>query len=126
MVREAFEACGLGPGDRPCPAASSSAHVAADGALMACPALAGYDRNLRACSFREAWQGSPWLKEVRSVRLADVSPGPLPGPVPYRGHCHAQALTEHGHLRATTDWALRHREVLEELLSDGLPRSERT
>ena len=81
-----------------CAAATRYACITSAGDVMACNILPGADRNVREQSFREAWEGSPWLQRVRSLRRADLTECSSCETFSRCGRCTAQALVEDGDL----------------------------
>ena len=96
-----------------CAAGNRYANITSSGDVMACNILPGAAGNLRERSFREIWEGSPWLKRIRAIRRKDL---PVCNTCPkfsYCGRCHAQALVEDGDILGPSSWACAHAEALE-------------
>ncbi|MGE0639296.1 MAG: radical SAM/SPASM domain-containing protein [Thermoanaerobaculia bacterium] len=101
----------LDPGAPLCAAATRYACITSSGDVMACNILPGADRNVRQHSFREVWEGSPWLRRIRSLRRADLTECASCAGFSSCGRCTAQALVEDGDLvgpssQARERWAL--------------------
>jgi hypothetical protein len=63
--------------------------------------------------FREIWEGSPWLQQVRGIRASDL---PICGGcsrLSYCGRCHAQALVEDGDLYGPSRLAQRRADLID-------------
>ncbi|MEM9556087.1 MAG: radical SAM protein [Acidobacteriota bacterium] len=98
-----------------CAAASRYCNITASGDVMACNILPGSGGNLREQSFRDIWQNSPWLRQVRSIRRRDLHTCRDCEHVSYCGRCHAQALVEDGDLYGPSRFAQMQAEILSEL-----------
>ncbi len=96
-----------------CAAASRYCNITSAGDVMACNILPGSGGNLRERSFRDVWQTSPWLNEVRSIRRADLHTCNSCSRVSYCGRCHAQALVEDGDLYGPSSFAQERAEIIE-------------
>lgn len=102
-----------------CAAASRYCNVTSSGDVMACNILPGSGGNLMEKSFREIWDNSPWLNEVRSIRRKDLHTCSDCDRLSYCGRCHAMALVEDGDLYGPSTFAQRQAEMLEELTQSG-------
>lgn len=98
-----------------CAAGNRYANITSSGEVRACNILPGAAGNLREQTFREIWEGSPWLKKIRSIRRQDLSTCNTCDKFSYCGRCHAQALVEDGDLMGPSSWACNHAEVVEKL-----------
>ena len=98
-----------------CAAASRYCNISSSGDVMACNILPGSGGNLRDKSFREIWEHSPWLNEVRSIRRKDLHTCHDCDRLSYCGRCHAMALVEDGDLYGPSSFAQRQAEMLEEM-----------
>ena len=81
-----------------CAAASRHCTITSCGDVMACGLLPGSGGNLRERGFRDIWENSPWLEQVRSIRKRDLHTCGSCERLSYCGRCHAQALVEDGDL----------------------------
>ncbi len=101
-------------GDGPlCAAANRYCNITSAGDVMACNILPGSGGNLRDRSFRDVWQNSPWLKEVRNIRRTDLHTCNSCDRLSYCGRCHAQALAEDGDLYGPSTYAQERAEIFE-------------
>jgi radical SAM protein with 4Fe4S-binding SPASM domain len=98
-----------------CAAASRFCAINSAGDVLACNILPGSGGNLRDRSFREIWEGSPWLNQVRKIRAKDLHTCHTCEKLSYCGRCHAQALLEHGDLYGPSSYARERAEVIESL-----------
>ena len=98
-----------------CAAASRYCSISSSGDVMACNILPGSGGNLRDQSFREIWETSHWLNEVRSIRRRDLHTCHDCDRLSYCGRCHAMALVEDGDLYGPSTFAQRQAELLEEM-----------
>lgn len=103
-----------------CAAASRYCNITSSGDVMACNVLPGSGGNLRDQSFREIWEHSPWLNEVRSIRRNDLHTCRDCDRLSYCGRCHAMALVEDGDLYGPSTFAQRQAELLEEMAGASL------
>lgn len=103
-----------------CAAASRYCNITSAGDVMACNILPGSGGNIRQRSFRDVWEHSPWLQEVRSIRRRDLHTCKDCERVSYCGRCHAQALVEDGDLYGPSSFAQRRAELLEQAATHGL------
>ena len=62
-----------------CAAGNRYANISSSGEVRACNSMPVVAGNVREQSFREIWETSDWLKQVRSIRRKDLdtSPGVL-------------------------------------------------
>ena len=81
-----------------CAAASRYCNITSAGDVMACNILPGSGGNIRHRAFRDVWESSPWLNEVRSIRRRHLHTCGSCSKISYCGRCHAQALVEDGDL----------------------------
>ena len=96
-----------------CAAASRYCNITSAGDVMACNVLPGAGGNIRDRSFRDVWENSEWLNEVRSIRVADLHTCKSCSSLSYCGRCHAQALTEDGDLYGPSAFAQGRAEALQ-------------
>jgi radical SAM protein with 4Fe4S-binding SPASM domain len=87
---------GEGP---PCAAGVRYCAVSPGGDLLACNLLRRSAGNLRDRSFRDVWESSPALHELRRIRRADLPACASCPALPSCSRCPAQALLEDGDLR---------------------------
>ncbi len=99
-----------------CAAASRFCAINSAGDVLACNLLPGSGGNLRNRSFREIWEGSPWLNRVRNIRATDLHICNTCERLAYCGRCHAQALLEHGDLYGPSSFAHERAEVVESIM----------
>jgi len=98
-----------------CAAASRFCAINSEGDVLACNILPGSGGNLRDRSFREIWEGSPWLNRVREIRAKDLHTCNICDKLAYCGRCHAQAFLEHGDLYGPSSYARERAEVIESI-----------
>lgn len=115
-----FSGCHSGPlqrdivDDEPlCAAASRFCNITSSGDVMACNILPGSGGNLNQLSFREIWEDSPWLNQVRSIRKDDLHTCKSCERLSYCGRCHAQALVEDNDLYGPSTAAQQRADLLE-------------
>jgi radical SAM protein with 4Fe4S-binding SPASM domain len=96
-----------------CAAASRFCAISANGDVLACTILPGSDSNVNRQPFREIWEQSPWLQQVRSIRRRDLATCSTCPKLSYCGRCHAQALVEDGNLLGPSSSAQQRAEMLE-------------
>ncbi|KAB2959297.1 MAG: radical SAM protein [Thermoanaerobaculia bacterium] len=96
-----------------CAAATRYACITSSGDVMACNILPGADGNVRERSFREVWEGSPWLNRVRALRRRDLGACDTCARYSYCGRCTAQALVEDGDLTGPSSHARERAELIE-------------
>ncbi len=102
-----------------CAAASRYCNITSSGDVMACNILPGSGGNLGERSFRDIWENSPWLKQVRGIRRRDLHTCKSCSHISYCGRCHAQALVEDGDLYGPSSHAQRQAELLEQMEADA-------
>jgi len=98
-----------------CAAASRYCAINSAGDVLACNVLPGSGGNLCNRSFREIWEGSPWLNKVRGIRAEDLHTCSTCDKLSYCGRCHAQALMENGDLYGPSTYAQERAEVIESI-----------
>jgi radical SAM protein with 4Fe4S-binding SPASM domain len=96
-----------------CAAASRYCCITTTGDVMACNILPGSGGNVRERPFREIWERSPWLREVRGIRAQDLAECGSCSRLSYCGRCHAQALVEDGSLYGPSTHARLRAELVE-------------
>jgi radical SAM protein with 4Fe4S-binding SPASM domain len=107
---------GCHPGDLDgplCAAASRYCVITSSGEVMACNVLPGSGGNVRERPFREVWESSPWLQEVRGIRARDLTVCGGCVRLAYCGRCHAQALVEDGDLYGPSGYARRRADLVD-------------
>lgn len=62
--------------------------------------------------FREVWEGSPWLRRIRSLRRGDLAECSSCDKFSFCGRCQAQALVEDGDLLGPSSHARERAELL--------------
>jgi radical SAM protein with 4Fe4S-binding SPASM domain len=72
--------------------------ITPSGDVVACNILPGSAGNVRERSFREVWEGSPWLARIRALRRGDLAACRGCAHQPTCSRCPAQALVETGDL----------------------------
>lgn len=95
-----------------CAAASRFCCITASGEVQACNILPGSGGNVNERSFREIWEESPWLNEVRSIRRGDLKECSTCDRLSVCGRCHAQALLEDGDLYGPSSYARERAEMI--------------
>ncbi len=108
-----------------CAAANRYCNITSAGDVMACNILPGSGGNVRERSFRDVWENSPWLSEVRSIRASDLHTCNTCSRLSYCGRCHAQALAEDGDLYGPSAYAQKRAEIFERV-SEAPGRAVRT
>ena len=98
-----------------CAAANRYCNITSSGDVMACNILPGSDGNVRERSFRDVWENSPWLNQVRAIRRDNLHTCKTCSRLPYCGRCHAQALVEDGDLYGPSSYAQERAEIFESL-----------
>lgn len=98
-----------------CAAASRYCNITSGGDVMACNLLPGSGGNLQDRSFRDIWEQSPWLNQVRSIRKRDLHTCDSCQRLSYCGRCHAQALIEDGDLYGPSSAAKERADVLDQI-----------
>ena len=106
-----------------CAAANRYCNITSAGDVMACNILPGSGGNVRERSFRDVWDNSPWLNEVRGIRRGDLHTCKTCSRLSYCGRCHAQALAEDGDLYGPSSYAQERAEILERLTGRDLRAS---
>ncbi len=110
-----------GPADDPrfdgplCAAGNRYANISAAGEVRACNSLPVVAGNVRDKSFREIWEQSEWLKQVRSIRRKDLDTCNTCPKISYCGRCHAQAMLEDGNIMGPSSSACSHAEMVERI-----------
>ena len=104
-----------------CAAGNRYANIASSGEVRACNILPGAAGNLREQTFREIWEGSPWLKKVRSIRRHDLDPCNTCSKFSYCGRCHAMAMVEDGNILGLSSSACAHAEIVEAIHAEKHP-----
>ncbi len=98
-----------------CAAGNRYANIASSGEVRACNILPGAAGNLREQTFREIWEGSPWLQKVRSIRRHHLDPCNTCDKFSYCGRCHAMAMVEDGDILGLSSSACAHAELVEQV-----------
>ena len=98
-----------------CAAANRYCNITSSGDVMACNILPGSGGNVRERSFRDVWENSPWLNEVRSIRRQSLHTCKSCDRLSYCGRCHAQALAEDGDLYGPSSYAQERAEIFERI-----------
>ncbi len=107
-------------GDGPlCAAGVRYANVTASGDVLACNVLPGSAGNLNERSFREIWEGSPWLATLRGITARDLPVCSTCSKLAWCGRCHAQALVEDGDLFGPSRAACDHAAAVERAVRRG-------
>ncbi len=101
-----------------CAAANRYCNITSSGDVMACNILPGAGGNIRQRSFRDVWENSPWLNQVRNIRRNNLHTCKSCSKLSYCGRCHAQALVEDGDLYGPSSHA-QERAAIFERLADG-------
>lgn len=115
VVEQGFDQNRVDPEAPLCAAANRYCAINSQGDVLACNTLPGSGGNLRERSFREIWEGSPWLNRVRSIRVEDLYICKTCDKLSYCGRCHAQALMEDGDLYGPSSYARERAEVVERI-----------
>lgn len=102
-----------------CAAGVRYAAISASGEVRACTVLPGAAGNLNERSFREIWEGSPWLRSLRSITARDLKGCSTCGKLAYCGRCHALALLEDGDLLGPSKAACEYAAAMERLHVGG-------
>jgi radical SAM protein with 4Fe4S-binding SPASM domain len=95
-----------------CAAASRYCCITSAGDVMACNILPGSGGNVRERPFREVWEGSPWLQEIRGIRAEHLHTCRECTRLARCGRCHAQALVEDGDLYGPSSYARERADLL--------------
>lgn len=98
-----------------CAAGVRLAHISSNGDVLACNLLPGSAGNINERSFRDIWEHSPLLAELRGLRRSDLPECADCARFAYCKRCMAQALVEAGDLRSPVRWSCEHAEVLEDV-----------
>jgi radical SAM protein with 4Fe4S-binding SPASM domain len=107
-------------GDGPlCAAGVRYANITAAGDVLACNILPGPAGNINRSSFREIWENSTLLHQIRRIRRSDLSVCSTCSRLPYCGRCHAQALAEDGDILGPSSAACDFADALEEAARRG-------
>lgn len=96
-----------------CAAGIRFCNITATGDVLACTILPGSAGNIREKPFREIWENSLWLHNLRHLRRQDLRVCNTCSKFAYCGRCAAQALVEDGDLIGPSSWACAHAEALE-------------
>ncbi len=100
-----------------CAAANRYCNITSSGDVMACNILPGADGNVRERSFRDVWENSPWLNQVRNIRRNNLHTCKSCSKLSTCGRCHAQALVEDGDLYGPSSYAQERAAIFEQLTS---------
>lgn len=98
-----------------CAAGNRYANISSSGEVRACNSMPVVAGNVREQSFREIWEGSDWLKQVRSIRRSDLDTCNTCPKISYCGRCHAQALVEDGDIMGPSSSACSYAETVERI-----------
>lgn len=98
-----------------CAAGNRYANISSAGEVRACNSMPVVAGNVREQSFREIWETSDWLKQVRSIRRKDLDTCNTCPKISYCGRCHAQALVEDGNMMGPSSSACSHAETVERI-----------
>ena len=98
-----------------CAAGNRYANITSSGEVRACNNMPGVAGNVREQSFREIWETSDWLKQVRSIRRKDLDTCNTCPKISYCGRCHAQALVEDGNIMGPSSSACSYAETAERI-----------
>jgi radical SAM protein with 4Fe4S-binding SPASM domain len=104
-----------------CAAASRYAVITYNGDVMACNLLPGAGGNVLTHAFKDIWENSDWLNEVRSIRRKDLKTCNDCSRVSYCGRCHAQAVLEDGDLYGPSSYAQRRADIIDNLDQEAKP-----
>lgn len=108
-----------------CAAGHRYVSIAASGDVMACNILPGTAGNILESSFREIWEGSPWLEFVRGIRRPDLRECSACERFSYCGRCNAQALVEDGDILGPSSFAQARADTLDKIAIGGLEAEPR-
>lgn len=113
------------PDSPPCAAGRRFCSITPAGDVLACSILPGSAGNVRERSFREIWEGSPWLAQLRGIRLGDLRDCRACPELSTCGRCPAQALVEDGDLLGRSAFACERSAFLGEVREGGagVPRA---
>lgn len=98
-----------------CAAAHRFAAISSNGDVLACNIMPGVAGNILKESFREIWEASEWLKELRRLTRDDLRVCNTCEYFSYCGRCPAQALLEDGDLRGPSRDSCEYAEALKEV-----------
>ena len=101
--------------ERLCAAAHRFAAISSNGDVMACNIMPGVAGNILEGSFREIWENSPWLKQLRAYRRRDLRVCDTCSAYAFCGRCPAQALLEDGDLLGPSKEACHYAAALKEM-----------
>lgn len=107
---DAHPAAGGGP---LCAAGVRYAAISASGDVLACNVMPGSAGNVLHSTFREIWEESPWLRQIRRVQRADLRECATCSKFSYCNRCPAQALVEDGDLLGLSRDACKYAEAIE-------------
>ncbi len=108
-----------GPADAPpCAAGVRTACITPRGEVRACHLLPESAGSISEQPFREIWQGSPWLRHLRSIRRQDLETCGTCHRFAYCKRCPAQALLEDGDLLGPASWSCRRAEAVEQAFAE--------
>ncbi|TDI38290.1 MAG: radical SAM protein [Acidobacteria bacterium] len=96
-----------------CAAGNRYANITSSGDVRACNLLVPVAGNVREQSFREIWEESEWLKQIRSIRRKDLHTCDTCPKISYCGRCYAQAHLEDGDMMGPSSSACSFAEVVE-------------
>lgn len=97
-----------------CAAAHRFAAISANGDVLACNIMPGVAGNILHQSFREIWENSEWLRELRLMERKDLRICDSCAYFSVCGRCPAQALLEDGDLRGPAQDSCEYAEALKE------------
>jgi len=107
-------------GDGPlCAAGVRYANITPSGDVLACNILPGSAGNINRSSFREIWERSPRLRQIRAIRRSDLTICSTCSKLPYCRRCHAQALVEDGDILGPSSAACAFAAALEDAARRG-------
>ena len=98
-----------------CAAGNRYANISAAGEVRACNSLPVVAGNVREKPFREIWEQSEWLKQVRSIRRKDLDTCNTCPKINYCGRCHAQALVEDGNIMGPSSSACSYADAVDRI-----------
>lgn len=102
-----------------CAAGTRMATIKADGKVVSCTIMPGEAGDLNHQSFKEIWNGSPFLTKLRDMRWTDLEGCSTCSKKAYCGRCPAQALLEDGDLYGPSHEACEHAEAIEAAARKG-------
>lgn len=109
-----------------CAAGNRYANISSAGEVRACNSMPVVAGNVREKSFREIWEQSDWLKQVRSIRRKDLDTCNTCSKISYCGRCHAQALVEDGNMMGPSSSACNYAETVELIQIETAPQPVRS